>query len=69
MLITRARGSANDKKKRFVLVIGGGQSGLAAGYYLKQAGIPYLILEKKRSSWRYLAKSIYLADTVYAPIS
>lgn len=44
--MTRPRGSANDKEKRFVLVIGGGQSGLAAGYYLKQAGIPYLICRR-----------------------
>lgn len=68
MLITRARGSENDKKKRFVLVIGGGQSGLAAGYYLKQAGIPYLILEKNArvgDTWR----SRYTSLTLFTPRS
>jgi putative flavoprotein involved in K+ transport len=28
-----------------VAIVGGGQSGLVAGYYLQQAGIPYLILD------------------------
>jgi putative flavoprotein involved in K+ transport len=28
-----------------VLVIGGGQAGLAAGYYLKRAGVPFVILD------------------------
>lgn len=37
------------------LVIGGGQAGLAAGYYLKRAGIQFLILdggERVGHSWR-----------------
>jgi putative flavoprotein involved in K+ transport len=29
-----------------VLVIGGGQAGLAAGYHLKQAGVNFLIVEQ-----------------------
>lgn len=38
-----------------VIVIGGGQAGLAAGYHLKQAGLPYLILDAQPrigDSWR-----------------
>lgn len=68
MQMTRIRGSANDKEKRFVLVIGGGQSGLAAGYYLKQAGIPYLILEKNArvgDTWR----NRYTSLTLFTPRS
>ena len=38
-----------------VIVIGGGQAGLAAGYYLSQARIPFLILDagvRAGDSWR-----------------
>jgi putative flavoprotein involved in K+ transport len=38
-----------------VLVIGGGQAGLTAGYYLRQAGVPFLILDaasRTGQSWR-----------------
>src|SRR4051795_1657821 len=38
-----------------VLVIGGGQAGMAAGYYLRRAGIPFLILDggdRIGHSWR-----------------
>lgn len=38
-----------------VLVIGGSQAGLAAGYYLKKAGIPHLIIDAHSAigdSWR-----------------
>ena len=68
MLMNRARGGADDKNKRFVLVVGGGQSGLAAGYYLKQAGIPYLILEKNArvgDTWR----NRYTSLTLFTPRS
>ena len=37
------------------LVIGGGQAGLAVGYHLKQAGVPFLIVDANRrtgDSWR-----------------
>jgi putative flavoprotein involved in K+ transport len=29
-----------------VIVVGGGQAGLSVSYYLKQAGIDHLVLEK-----------------------
>ncbi|NUR27851.1 MAG: NAD(P)-binding domain-containing protein [Catenulispora sp.] len=38
-----------------VIVIGGGQSGLVAGFYLKKAGIPFVILDagdRVGQSWR-----------------
>src|ERR687883_589652 len=38
-----------------VVVVGGGQAGLAAGYYLARAGIPFVILdanERVGDSWR-----------------
>ncbi len=38
-----------------VIVVGGGQAGLTAGYYLRQAGIPFLILDARSrtgQSWR-----------------
>lgn len=38
-----------------VIVVGGGQSGLVAGYYLQRAGIPFVILDAKDEvgqSWR-----------------
>ena len=42
-------------KRIHTLVIGGGQAGLAVGYYLKQHGIPFLILdasERIGDAWR-----------------
>ncbi|MEO3808336.1 NAD(P)/FAD-dependent oxidoreductase [Sphaerisporangium sp. B11E5] len=38
-----------------VVVVGGGQSGLVAGYYLKKAGIPFVILDEEHrlgEAWR-----------------
>lgn len=39
-----------------VIIVGGGQAGLAAGYYLKQHGAKFLILDGSQNlgdSWRY----------------
>ncbi len=46
-----------------VIIIGGGQAGLAAGYYLKQAKVSFLILEKGKAvgdSWRKRYDSLVL---------
>ncbi|MCM3782236.1 NAD(P)/FAD-dependent oxidoreductase [Neobacillus mesonae] len=46
-----------------VLVIGAGQAGLAAGYYLKQSGLNFLIIDAASSigdSWRKRYDSLYL---------
>jgi putative flavoprotein involved in K+ transport len=44
-----------DVERLSVVVIGGGQSGLAAGYHLAQRGVDFVILEKASrlgESWR-----------------
>ncbi|MDN8593108.1 NAD(P)-binding domain-containing protein [Paenibacillus sp. 11B] len=46
-----------------VLVIGAGQAGLAAGYYLKQTGLNFMILDATSSigdSWRRRYDSLHL---------
>lgn len=54
---------ANDKKTYDCIVVGGGQAGLASGYYLKKAGLSFLILEKATeigTSWRNRYDSLVL---------
>jgi putative flavoprotein involved in K+ transport len=50
------RGAADASVEQFdTIVIGGGQAGLAVGYYLKQGGRPFVILdanERIGGSWR-----------------
>lgn len=39
-----------------VVVIGGGQAGLAAGYYLRRAGLNFVILDRQDragGAWRH----------------
>jgi cation diffusion facilitator CzcD-associated flavoprotein CzcO len=39
-----------------VVVVGGGQAGLAAGYYLRRAGLDYVILDAQPQpggAWRH----------------
>lgn len=46
-----------------VIVIGGGQSGLAVGYYLRRTGLNYLILDANElpgGSWQHYWKSLRL---------
>jgi len=46
-----------------VIVIGAGQAGLSVGYYLKKAGIPFLILDANKrvgDSWRKRWDSLHL---------
>lgn len=46
-----------------VVVIGGGQAGLAAGYYLRRAGLGYVILDDQPAaggSWREYWPSLHL---------
>jgi putative flavoprotein involved in K+ transport len=52
---------AEEKYK--VIVIGAGQAGLSVGYYLKKAGIPFLILDANKrigDSWRKRWDSLHL---------
>src|SRR5688572_28260957 len=46
-----------------VIVIGGGQSGLATGYYLRRSGLNYLILDNQASpggAWLHAWNSLTL---------
>ncbi|MCK0473710.1 NAD(P)/FAD-dependent oxidoreductase [Halalkalibacter sp. APA_J-10(15)] len=46
-----------------VVIVGGGQAGLAVGYYLKKEGIPFVILDKNDrvgDSWRNRYDSLVL---------
>ncbi|HEY9046245.1 MAG TPA: ArsO family NAD(P)H-dependent flavin-containing monooxygenase [Ohtaekwangia sp.] len=51
------------KNKFDVIVIGGGQSGLAMGYYLRRSGLSYIILDNQHESggaWLHAWKSLRL---------
>lgn len=68
MLTGSERSRSHDDKQPLILVVGAGQAGLAAGYYLKQAGIPYLVVEKSLrvgDVWR----SRYSSLTLFTPRS
>jgi putative flavoprotein involved in K+ transport len=52
----------------YVLIIGGGQGGIALGARLRQLGVPAIILEKNEKpgdSWRNRYKSLCLHDPVW----
>src|SRR5262249_31159075 len=47
-----------------VVVIGGGQSGLSAGYHLKRRGIPFIVLDAEPApggAWRHRWESLRMA--------
>lgn len=53
----------DQKKDLDVIVIGGGQSGLACGYYLRRTGLDYLILDDNQTcggSWNHYWDSLTL---------
>jgi putative flavoprotein involved in K+ transport len=52
----------------YVLIVGGGQGGLALGARLKRLGVPTLIVDalaKPGDSWRVRYKSLYLHDPIW----
>ncbi|MFB7470674.1 ArsO family NAD(P)H-dependent flavin-containing monooxygenase [Kitasatospora sp. NPDC056184] len=55
-----------------VLVIGGGQAGLAAGYYLRRAGLDFAILDSAQApggAWRHYWESLRLfSPAAYASL-
>lgn len=56
------------KKQPYVLVIGGGQGGIALGARLRQLGVPTIIVERNErpgDSWRKRYKSLCLHDPVW----
>lgn len=55
-------------KQPYVLIIGGGQGGIALGARLRQLGVPAIIIEKNPKpgdSWRNRYKSLCLHDPVW----
>ena len=66
----RIRYVANDEANTepYVVIIGGGQGGIALGARLKRLGVPALIVEKNAragDSWRKRYKSLCLHDPVW----
>jgi putative flavoprotein involved in K+ transport len=56
-------GSQRTPERIHTVIIGGGQSGLSVGYFLKQRGIPFVILEANErigDSWRHRWDSLRL---------
>ena len=56
------------KTQPYVLIVGGGQGGIALGARLRQHGVPPLIIEKNArpgDSWRNRYKSLCLPDPVW----
>jgi putative flavoprotein involved in K+ transport len=55
-------------KQPYVVIIGGGQGGIALGARLRQLGVPTIIIEKNEKpgdSWRNRYKSLCLHDPVW----
>ncbi|GAA1393027.1 ArsO family NAD(P)H-dependent flavin-containing monooxygenase [Catellatospora coxensis] len=53
----------NDLRHRDVLVVGGGQAGLAAGFYLRRQGIDFAILDAQHThggAWQHVWESLRL---------
>jgi putative flavoprotein involved in K+ transport len=56
------------KQQPYVLIVGGGQGGIAMGARLRALGVPFLIVEKNDrpgDSWRKRYKSLCLHDPVW----
>lgn len=56
------------EEQPYVLIVGGGQGGIALGARLRQLGVPTIILEKNErpgDSWRRRYKSLCLHDPVW----
>ncbi|WP_274627780.1 NAD(P)/FAD-dependent oxidoreductase [Arvimicrobium flavum] len=64
----REQASLGSQEQPYVLVIGGGQGGIALGARLKQLGVPAIILEKNAragDSWRNRYRTLVLHDPVW----
>ncbi|SDR98209.1 putative flavoprotein involved in K+ transport [Brevibacterium sandarakinum] len=56
-------GTSTSMWKVDVVVVGGGQSGLAVGYYLRRAGLSFVILDKQHQpggAWQHVWPSLRL---------
>ncbi|HEX6486389.1 MAG TPA: FAD-dependent oxidoreductase, partial [Nocardioidaceae bacterium] len=59
--VPRRGGPRLSPRQREVVVIGGGQAGLAAGYYLRRAGVDFAILDaapEPGGAWRSMWPSL-----------
>ncbi|MCY3878222.1 MAG: NAD(P)/FAD-dependent oxidoreductase [Rhodobacteraceae bacterium] len=66
--LTIPAGVAGAAAEPFVLVVGGGQGGLALGAQLSDLGVPYLIVDKHPrvgDQWRFRYDSLILHDPVW----
>jgi putative flavoprotein involved in K+ transport len=66
--VTTAANHPSDSSDPFVLIVGGGQSGLALGAQLSQVNVPYLIIDKHPAvgdQWRSRYDSLVLHDPVW----
>jgi len=64
----RERATLGYSEQPYVLVIGGGQGGLALGARLKQLGVPTIVLDKNAragDAWRKRYRSLVLHDPVW----
>ncbi|MGJ7907362.1 ArsO family NAD(P)H-dependent flavin-containing monooxygenase [Actinopolyspora sp. H202] len=53
----------SETPRHEVIVIGGGQAGLAAGYFLRRAGVDFMILDERQrggGSWQHMWPSLRL---------
>src|SRR5213076_2921470 len=60
--------SGPDGRQPYVVIVGGGQGGIALGARLKRLGVPAVILEKNAragDSWRKRYASLLLHDPVW----
>ncbi|MDQ7250776.1 flavin-containing monooxygenase [Dongia sedimenti] len=67
-LKTEEEAALGYSKQPYVLIIGGGQGGIALGARLKRLGVPTIIVEKNErpgDSWRKRYKSLCLHDPVW----
>ena len=61
-------GSSATKTQPHVLIVGGGQGGIALGARLRQLGVPTIIIDKRArpgDQWRSRYKSLCLHDPVW----
>lgn len=62
-------GTSRSNSRRPVLILGGGIAGLAAGYTLKKAGVPFQILEASgRTGGRILTQSNFNSDRQFVEL-
>ena len=65
---TRQEAALGDTEQPYVVIIGGGQGGIALGARLKRLGVPTIIVEKNArpgDSWRNRYRTLVLHDPVW----